>query len=51
MLLYLSRRGSLPLGKMSDRLQVHRTSMTDYEWRPRPRFVLLERGPERRGRP
>jgi DNA-binding MarR family transcriptional regulator len=29
MLLYLSRRGSLPLGKMSDRLQVHRTSITN----------------------
>ncbi len=29
MLLYLSRRGSLPLGKMGDRLQVHRTSVTN----------------------
>jgi DNA-binding MarR family transcriptional regulator len=29
MLLYYSRRGSLPLGKMSDRLQVHRTSVTN----------------------
>lgn len=29
MLLYFSRRGSLPLGKMSDRLQVHRTSITN----------------------
>lgn len=28
MLLYLSRRGSLPLGKIGDRLQVHRTSVT-----------------------
>jgi DNA-binding MarR family transcriptional regulator len=28
MLLYLSRRGSLPLGKMSARLQVHPTSVT-----------------------
>jgi len=29
MLLYYSRSGSLPLGKMGDRLQVHRTSMTN----------------------
>jgi len=29
MLLYLSRHGSLPLGKMGARLQVHRTSMTN----------------------
>ena len=29
MLLYLSRNGALPLGKMSDRLQVHRTSITN----------------------
>lgn len=29
MLLFLSRSGSLPLGKMSARLQVHRTSMTN----------------------
>jgi DNA-binding MarR family transcriptional regulator len=29
MLLYYSRTGSLPLGKMGDRLQVHRTSMTN----------------------
>lgn len=29
MLLHFSRRGSLPLGKMSDRLQVHRTSITN----------------------
>jgi DNA-binding MarR family transcriptional regulator len=28
MLLYLSRRGALPLGKMGERLQVHRTSIT-----------------------
>ena len=28
MLLFYSRRGALPLGKMGDRLQVHRTSMT-----------------------
>ena len=31
MLLYYSRRGSLPLGKMGDRLQVHRTSVTNIE--------------------
>jgi DNA-binding MarR family transcriptional regulator len=29
MLLHLSRRGSLPLGKMGERLQVHRTSVTN----------------------
>jgi len=29
MLLYYSRRGSLPLGKMGDRLQVHRASVTN----------------------
>jgi DNA-binding MarR family transcriptional regulator len=29
MILYYSRRGSLPLGKMSERLQVHRTSITN----------------------
>jgi DNA-binding MarR family transcriptional regulator len=28
MLLYLSKRGSLPLGKIGERLQVHRTSIT-----------------------
>ena len=28
MLLFLSRRGSLPLGKIGERLQVHRTSVT-----------------------
>jgi DNA-binding MarR family transcriptional regulator len=28
MLLFYSRRGSLPLGKMGERLQVHRTSVT-----------------------
>jgi DNA-binding MarR family transcriptional regulator len=29
LLLYFSRRGSLPLGKMGDRLQVHRASVTN----------------------
>src|SRR5436309_2118615 len=29
MLLYYSRSGSLPLGKIGDRLQVHRTSVTN----------------------
>lgn len=29
MLLYYSRSGALPLGKMGDRLQVHRTSITN----------------------
>jgi DNA-binding MarR family transcriptional regulator len=44
MLLYLSRTGSLPLGKISDRLQVHRTSVTNLmdglEWEG-----LAERSP------
>jgi DNA-binding MarR family transcriptional regulator len=29
MLLFLSRRGALPLGKIGERLQVHRTSVTN----------------------
>src|ERR1700709_100387 len=29
MLLFVSRRGSLPLGKIGERLQVHRTSVTN----------------------
>src|SRR3954467_3300195 len=29
MLLFYTRRGALPLGKMGDRLQVHRTSVTN----------------------
>ncbi len=29
MLLYYSRRGEMPLGKISDRLQVHRASVTN----------------------
>jgi DNA-binding MarR family transcriptional regulator len=29
MLLHFTRKGSLPLGKMGDRLQVHRTSVTN----------------------
>lgn len=29
MLLFLSRRGALPLGKIGERLQVHRTSITN----------------------
>jgi DNA-binding MarR family transcriptional regulator len=29
MLLHFSRKGSMPLGKMGDRLQVHRTSVTN----------------------
>ena len=29
MLLYFSRRGALPLGKIGERLQVHRTSVTN----------------------
>jgi DNA-binding MarR family transcriptional regulator len=29
MLLHFSRRGSLPLGKIGERLQVHRTSVTN----------------------
>ena len=62
MLLYLSsRRGSLPLGKIGERLQVHRTSVTNTidgleqaRARPaRPARVRPPRGPRRdhRGRP
>jgi DNA-binding MarR family transcriptional regulator len=29
MILFYSRRGSLPLGKMGDRLQIHRTAITN----------------------
>ncbi len=35
MLLFYSRRGALPLGKMGDRLQVHRTSRHQHHRRPR----------------
>lgn len=43
MLLYYSRRGSLPLGKMGDRLQVHRTSVTNIiDGLERSRFVRRE---------
>ena len=35
MLLYYSRRGALPLGKMGDRLQVHRTSRDQHHRRAR----------------
>ena len=44
MLLYLSRRGSLPLGKMGVRLQVHRTAVTNLiDGLERSRY--LERSP------
>jgi DNA-binding MarR family transcriptional regulator len=43
MLLYYSRRGALPLGKMGDRLQVHRTSVTNIiDGLERSRFVTRE---------
>src|SRR4051794_4135920 len=44
MLLYYSRRGALPLGKMGDRLQVHRTSVTNIiDGLERSGFVVRER--------
>src|SRR3954464_8365118 len=44
MLLYYSRRGALPLGKMGDRLQVHRTSVTNIiDGLERSGFVQRER--------
>jgi DNA-binding MarR family transcriptional regulator len=44
MLLYYSRRGALPLGKMGDRLQVHRTSVTNIiDGLERSGFVTRER--------
>src|SRR3954470_19259036 len=44
MLLYYSRRGALPLGKMGDRLQVHRTSVTNIiDGLERSGFVRRER--------
>ena len=44
MLLYLSRNGSLPLGKMGERLQVHPTSVTNtIDGLERLGFVTRER--------
>jgi DNA-binding MarR family transcriptional regulator len=44
MLLYYSRRGALPLGKMGERLQVHRTSVTNIiDGLERSGFVVRER--------
>jgi DNA-binding MarR family transcriptional regulator len=49
MLLYLSRTGSLPLGKMGARLQVHPTSVTNaVDGLTRPGFV--RRQPQERDR-
>jgi DNA-binding MarR family transcriptional regulator len=49
MLLYYSRRGSLPLGKMGDRLQVHRTSVTN-TIDGLERLGYVERSPHQRDR-
>jgi DNA-binding MarR family transcriptional regulator len=49
MLLYLSRRGSLPLGKMGVRLQVHRTAVTNLV-DGLERSGYLERSPHPRDR-
>jgi DNA-binding MarR family transcriptional regulator len=49
MLLYYSRRGSLPLGKMGDRLQVHRTSVTN-TIDGLERLGYVERSPHERDR-
>src|SRR5690348_10632899 len=44
MLLYYSRRGALPLGKMGVRLQVHRTSVTNIiDGLERSGYVVRER--------
>src|SRR5881397_3914249 len=44
MLLYYSRQGALPLGKMGVRLQVHRTSVTNIiDGLERSGFVVRER--------
>lgn len=49
MLLYYSRRGALPLGKMGDRLQVHRTSVTN-TIDGLERLGYVERAPHERDR-
>ena len=49
MILYLSRRGALPLGKIGERLQVHATSVTNLDRRPRARRLRAARA--RRERP
>ena len=49
MLLHLSSRGSLPLGKIGDRLQVHRTSVTNLV-DGLERAGLVERLPHERDR-
>ena len=49
MLLFYSRRGALPLGKMSDRLQVHRTSITN-TIDGLERLGYVERSPHERDR-
>lgn len=46
MLLRFSRRGSLPLGKMGERLQVHRTSMTHMADRLEERGLTVRRAHE-----
>jgi DNA-binding MarR family transcriptional regulator len=47
MLLYLSRRGSLPLGKIGERLQVHRTSVTGLIDRLESRGLVVRLAHER----
>jgi DNA-binding MarR family transcriptional regulator len=49
MLLFLSRRGALPLGKMGERLQVHRTSVTSLV-DGLERLGYVERSPHERDR-
>lgn len=49
MLLFYTRTGSLPLGKISDRLQVHRTSVTNtIDGLERSGYVVREAHPEDR---
>ena len=48
MILYLSRRGALPLGKIGERLQVHATSVTNLiDGLERAGFVRREPDAER----
>jgi len=49
MLVYYSRNGSLPLGKMGERLQVHRTSVTNLV-DGLEKLGYLERSPHERDR-
>ena len=47
MILFYSRRGALPLGKLSDRLQVHRASVTNVVDRLAARGYVVREHDER----